>query len=388
METTRRGLAPHLEHRRIETLVVRERRLRWPVAEGLEAAVAGRRITSVERRGKYLLIAGVGGERGLLWHLGMSGSLRVLAQPPPPQPHDHVDLRLAGRHLYCASTTHGASAACTSPRPPEQHPLLAGGLGPEPLDSGFDGEWLHPSRPRPPDCRQGLPRWTVLRTVAGLGNIYATEALHRAGIHPSRPAGRIGRGRYHRLAEAVREVLEAAIAAGGTTLRDSTGSAPAAISARTCAPTGVPANRAPIAPSAAATAAHRPARHRLVPALPTPVTVAAQGGHRRHPGLPVGPGLTQAAVTPAPGSGSRRTASSNAEPCRERSDIIEDGLSALTVPLPRGARTAPTPTTTPQPAARAMRRSCRLSPATSTESSETPVAAQKPCTMPGAGLPP
>ncbi|WP_440996087.1 bifunctional DNA-formamidopyrimidine glycosylase/DNA-(apurinic or apyrimidinic site) lyase [Arhodomonas sp. SL1] len=220
VETTRRGLAPRLTDRRIETLVVRERRLRWPVAEGLETAVAGRRITSVERRGKYLLI-GVGGERRLLWHLGMSGSLRVLAQPPPPQPHDHVDLRLAGPTVLRFNDPRRFGSLHLVDAAPEQHPLLAG-LGPEPLDRGFDGEWLYGrARGRRIAVKAFLMDGA---TVAGVGNIYATEALHRAGIHPSRPAGRIGRGRYHRLAQAVREVLEAAIAAGGTTLRDFTGS--------------------------------------------------------------------------------------------------------------------------------------------------------------------
>ena len=217
VETARRGIAPHLVGRRIRRLEVREWRLRWPVSRRLPATLRGRTIEAVGQRGKYLLIRAGGGT--LLWHLGMSGSLRVLADPPPPGPHDHVDLALAG----------GAALRFRDPRrfgslhwtagDPLRHRLLAG-LGPEPLGANFGGDWLHArSRGR----RAAVKTFLMdARVVAGVGNIYASEALFEAGIAPSRPAGRVSRARYDRLAAAVREVLARSIAAGGTTLRDFT----------------------------------------------------------------------------------------------------------------------------------------------------------------------
>ena len=217
VETARRGIAPHLVGRRIRRLEVREWRLRWPVARRLPAILRGRAVEAVDRRGKYLLLRAGGG--ALLWHLGMSGSLRVLAEPPPPGPHDHVDLVLAG----------GAALRFRDPRrfgslhwtagDPLRHRLLAG-LGPEPLGADFDGDWLHArSRGR----RAAVKAFLMdSRVVAGVGNIYASEALFEAGVAPSRPAGRISRERYQRLADAVRSVLARSIEAGGTTLRDFT----------------------------------------------------------------------------------------------------------------------------------------------------------------------
>ena len=217
VETARWGIAPHLVGRRVRRLAVREWRLRWPVSRRLPAILRGRAIEAVDRRGKYLLIRAGGGT--LLWHLGMSGSLRVLRDPPPPGPHDHVDLVLSG----------GAALRFRDPRrfgslhwtagDPLRHRLLAG-LGPEPLDGDFGGDWLHArSRGR----RAAVKAFLMdSRVVAGVGNIYASEALFEAGVAPSRPAGRISRARYRRLAAAVRAVLARAIEAGGTTLRDFT----------------------------------------------------------------------------------------------------------------------------------------------------------------------
>lgn len=217
VETTRRGIAGHLEGRRIVGAVVREPRLRWPVPVRDLQRLAGRRIGEVARRAKYLLLRTPDGT--LMLHLGMSGSLRVLPEHTPPTAHDHLDLLLEG----------GACLRLRDPRrfgsvhwiagPEAEHPLLAG-LGPEPLDPSFDGDYLYArSRGR----RRGVKEFIMDgRIVVGVGNIYAAEALHAAGIHPRRAAGRVGRARYARLAQAVREVLHRAIAQGGTTLRDFT----------------------------------------------------------------------------------------------------------------------------------------------------------------------
>ncbi|MBD3898521.1 bifunctional DNA-formamidopyrimidine glycosylase/DNA-(apurinic or apyrimidinic site) lyase [Halomonas sp. ML-15] len=221
VETTRRGLAPHVEGREIREVIVRERRLRTPVPEGLENALIGARIGALGRRAKYLLVPLSGGEsaaeRTLLWHLGMSGSLRVARLGDLPRKHDHVDLVLEG----------GAILRYHDPRRFGFVDWLAGNvlsdprlarLGPEPLSPDFNGERLYAmSRGRRISVKPFLMDNAV---VVGAGNIYASEALFLAGIDPRRAAGRISRERYQRLADAVREVLAAAITQGGTTLRD------------------------------------------------------------------------------------------------------------------------------------------------------------------------
>jgi formamidopyrimidine-DNA glycosylase len=217
VETTRRGLAPHVVGRRIARVEVREPRLRWPVAERLPLAVAGARIESIERRAKYLLLATDAGT--LLVHLGMSGSLRYLPEPVPATAHDHIDVHFDG----------GGALRLNDPRrfgsfmltdTPSAHPLLKD-LGPEPLGDGFDADYLwNASRHRRVAIKQHLMNG---RVVVGVGNIYASEALFRAGIHPRRMAGRIARARFEPLVGAVRAVLRDAIEEGGTTLRNFVG---------------------------------------------------------------------------------------------------------------------------------------------------------------------
>lgn len=217
VETVRRGIEPHLAGRRIAAVRVRERRLRWPVPRLIEQALPGRTVLAVTRRGKYLLLDVGGGH--LLIHLGMSGSLRVLAGPVPAQRHDHIDIELdSGACLRFRDPRRFGSVLFTT-EPPEQHRLLRS-LGPEPLSSGFTGAYLYQnSRGRRAAAKIYL---MDSRIVVGVGNIYASEALHRAGIHPSRAAGRIGAARYDALADAVRATLCDAIERGGSTLRDFT----------------------------------------------------------------------------------------------------------------------------------------------------------------------
>ena len=215
VETTRRGVAPFLEGNAIAGLVVRESRLRWPVEAGLDARLRGATVEQVSRRAKYLLIQT--GAGCLIWHLGMSGSLRIITDGRPPQKHDHVDLVLANGHCLRFNDPRRFGFVLFTELPVGEHPRLAG-LGPEPLSGDFDGSHLYlASRGRRAPVKSFLMDSAV---VVGVGNIYASEALYLSGIHPRRPAGRIALPRYQRLAENVKAVLAAAIAQGGTTLRD------------------------------------------------------------------------------------------------------------------------------------------------------------------------
>ncbi len=213
VETTRRGLEPHLVGRRVVDLIIRQPQLRWPVATGLQQ-LRGQRIESVERRAKYLLIATAPGSA--LLHLGMSGSLRVLPRDTAIGKHDHVDWLLDSDHLlrYTDPRRFGSQLWQANG---EIHPLLAN-LGPEPLSDEFDGDHLHRlSRGRSAAVKVFLMDQAV---VVGVGNIYAAEALFAAGIRPTRAAGSLSRPRYARLADEVKRILVYAITRGGTTLRD------------------------------------------------------------------------------------------------------------------------------------------------------------------------
>ncbi|MDX1549201.1 MAG: bifunctional DNA-formamidopyrimidine glycosylase/DNA-(apurinic or apyrimidinic site) lyase [Lysobacter spongiicola] len=214
VETTRRGLAPHLERRRVLGATLRRDTLRWPIAPEISDLLPGQRIEAVRRRAKYLLLDTQPGS--VLLHLGMSGSLRVLPEALPPRTHDHVDLLLEGGHVLRFNDPRRFGCVLWQPAG-EVHPLLAG-LGPEPLSERFDGRHLHLlSRGRTAPVKNFLMDQAV---VVGVGNIYAAEALHAAGISPLRPAGRVSLSRYERLADEVRRVLDHAITRGGTTLRD------------------------------------------------------------------------------------------------------------------------------------------------------------------------
>ena len=219
VETTLRGIRPYLQGRRIEALMVREPRLRLPIPPDLPSRVVGRSVLGVSRRAKYLLIGVEGGT--LILHLGMSGSLRVLPAGTAPARHDHVDLVVSDDLCLRLRDPRRFGLLVWTPDPPalaaDRHPLLKD-LGPEPLGPSFDGNHLYrESRRRRVAVKPFLMDGGV---VVGVGNIYASESLFASGIHPARPCRRIGLDRYRRLAEAVRAVLGAAIAQGGTSLRD------------------------------------------------------------------------------------------------------------------------------------------------------------------------
>ncbi len=228
VETTRRGLAPHLVGRRVEAVTLRRPDLRWPIPPEVRARLPGQRIEGVGRRAKYLLLDTAAGSA--LLHLGMSGSLRMVPAGTPVGPHDHVDFRLeaaaSGSPILLRFNDPRRFGCLLWQAPGEIHALLRG-LGPEPLpearagpafDGRFDGDYLYGrSRGRRAPVKAFL---MDQRIVVGVGNIYAAEALFAAGISPLRPAGSIARERYRRLAQAVQHILSRAIVRGGTTLRD------------------------------------------------------------------------------------------------------------------------------------------------------------------------
>ncbi|WP_447729164.1 bifunctional DNA-formamidopyrimidine glycosylase/DNA-(apurinic or apyrimidinic site) lyase [Pseudoxanthomonas suwonensis] len=215
VETTRRGLAPHVEGRRVTAVTLRRPDLRWPIPPEVPRELPGRRIAAVRRRAKYLLLDTEAGDSALL-HLGMSGMLRVLPPQTPVNAHDHVDIALdSGRVLRF---TDPRRFGCLLWQPAGTIHELLQDLGPEPLSDDFDGDWLFArSRGRSAPVKAFL---MDQRIVVGVGNIYAAESLFRAGISPLRAAGKVSRARYIALAEAVKEILGYAITRGGTTLRD------------------------------------------------------------------------------------------------------------------------------------------------------------------------
>lgn len=221
VEVTRRGVAPHLEGAVVDTVVMRREGLRWPFPPTLAALLHGRRISHTGRRGKYLLIHFEHGT--LIIHLGMSGHLRVLPPGIAPKKHDHIDLVVRGQAGLQVLRMHdprrfGAVLWHASDDGELAQHVLLRGLGVEPLEEGFDGALLfRASRGRSAPIKQFLLAGDV---VVGVGNIYACESLFKAGINPKTAAGRISRGRYDKLAAAIREILAAAIVQGGSTLRD------------------------------------------------------------------------------------------------------------------------------------------------------------------------
>lgn len=214
VETTRRGLAPALAGRTLAALDIRNPRLRWPVPDDLADRLADRLLRGIDRRGKYLLFDF--GDVTQIVHLGMSGSLRLTTPDDPPGIHDHVDWRFDdGSVLRLRDPRRFGAVLWTDD--PAHHPLLAH-LGPEPLTDAFDAAYLHAQcRHRGAAIKQVVMDAGV---VVGVGNIYASESLFHAGIRPGTAARRLSRPACERLVAAIKRVLTAAIAAGGSSLRD------------------------------------------------------------------------------------------------------------------------------------------------------------------------
>jgi formamidopyrimidine-DNA glycosylase len=226
VETTKSGIAPHIQGQKIRQLVVRQSKLRWPIPDDLPALIKNQSVLDVRRRAKYLLID-VGSEKtrklkgSIIIHLGMSGSLRVVeGNAPIPEKHEHFDLCFAN-NVMLRFTDPRRFGACVWQ---EAHSIsnLLGHLGPEPLSDDFNSDYIF---------QKSRKRTCAIKTfimdqkfVVGVGNIYASESLFLSGIHPKRAAGKVSKKKYLQLTQCIKEVLAKAIADGGTTLRDFVGS--------------------------------------------------------------------------------------------------------------------------------------------------------------------
>jgi formamidopyrimidine-DNA glycosylase len=214
VEITRRGLLPTLPGRKVVAIVARHTSLRYPLPRNLPRLLAGQTLHGIDRRGKYLLFRFDHGT--LILHLGMSGSLRLVAADELPERHDHLDLVFGAKALRLRDPRRFGAVLWVKDDA-SAHPLIAP-LGIEPLSEAFNGEWLHAAtRDRTTAIKLVL---MDSHAIVGVGNIYASESLFRAGVDPRTPAGRLSRARCERIAAAVKATLEAALAAGGSTLRD------------------------------------------------------------------------------------------------------------------------------------------------------------------------
>lgn len=219
VEVCRCGLLPALAGKLIADVRVGDKPLRRPLPENLARSLTGCRIVAILRRGKYLLFdcRKAEGRGWLIVHLGMSGNLGLVPAGSQAGPHDHVDLRVGERLLRFSDPRRFGLIDWLDGAEPGQYPALAH-LGIEPLSEEFTGAWLHEAfRSRAAPVKNVLME---ARTVVGIGNIYASESLFRAGISPRRAAGRISLPACRRLVAAIRETLQAAIAAGGSSIRD------------------------------------------------------------------------------------------------------------------------------------------------------------------------
>lgn len=216
VETTCNGIKPHIVDKTIADVIIRQKQLRWPISDNLAELLKEQIISQVNRRAKYILLVTNCADTVII-HLGMSGNLRICNQDQSPGKHDHVDFVFTdGTVLRFNDTRRFGSIHCTS-KPISEHKLIQK-LGPEPLSEAFTGSHLHKKSKN----RTAKVKSFVMdgHNVVGVGNIYASEALFMAGIHPSRQAGKISLKRYQLLASCIKKVLQQAIDQGGTTLRD------------------------------------------------------------------------------------------------------------------------------------------------------------------------
>lgn len=216
VETTCRGIRPHITGKTIAKVIIRQNQLRWPVTEKLAESLPGQIIQNVDRRAKYLLLKTNKADT-IMIHLGMSGSLRIVNTECAPGKHDHVDFVFSHDTVLRYNDTRRFGAIMLTSNPIHLHQLVFS-LGPEPLSDEFTGKHLFDlSKNRKSRIKSFI---MDSHNVVGVGNIYASESLFMAGIHPARQAGRISLKRYEKLSECIKQVLQQAIEQGGTTLRD------------------------------------------------------------------------------------------------------------------------------------------------------------------------
>jgi len=217
VETSRRGIEPHILNKTVNDVIIRQRKLRWPITAGLKSQLTGQKINQVDRRGKYILLRSDAGT--VIMHLGMSGSLRILDKNTPAEKHDHLDICFNNNKILRLRDPRRFGAVLWTRSDPLKHKLLAS-LGPEPLSDEFNADYLfQQSRNRKVAIKIFLMNSQI---VVGVGNIYASESLFRAGINPKRAANKISLSRYQALVDAVKFILRQSIQQGGTTLRDFT----------------------------------------------------------------------------------------------------------------------------------------------------------------------
>jgi formamidopyrimidine-DNA glycosylase len=218
VETTRRGIQPHIEGKKLNSVIIRQHSLRWPIPTALPETIQQKLLKTVERRGKYLLFGFNHGH--MIIHLGMSGSLRIVDPKEPHKKHDHVDFIFSGKTCLRFHDPRRFGAVLWTNEILENHKLLSH-LGPEPLSAEFNAEYLFDkSRKRKKDIKSFIMDSKI---VVGVGNIYANEALFDAGIRPTKSAGKVTRQQYTKLTDAIKYVLKRSITQGGTTLKDFVG---------------------------------------------------------------------------------------------------------------------------------------------------------------------
>jgi len=218
VETSRRGIEPHLLNRKIKKVTIRQHKLRWPIPKNLPQLVSGKKILAVSRRAKYIYLKLENGT--IIIHLGMSGSLRICTEKVPAEKHDHIDIQVSNNKILRLRDPRKFGCVLWAKGNVEEHKLIKP-LGPEPLDDSFTADYLHTKAKK----RQCSIKAFIMNShiVVGVGNIYASEALFRSGINPKRQAGKISIARIEKLVTAIKLTLAAAIIEGGTTLRDFTG---------------------------------------------------------------------------------------------------------------------------------------------------------------------
>ena len=218
VETSRRGIEPHILNKKIKDVIIRQYKLRWPIPRSLPDKIAGQKLVEISRRGKYLLLnfhnAGT-----VIIHLGMSGSLRICSPSTPAGKHDHIDFIFSNNKILRLTDPRKFGCVLWTKQAIEKHRLISK-LGPEPLIDKFNTEYFYErSRKRQCSIKAFIMNSHI---VVGVGNIYASESLFIAGINPVRKAGGVSRSRCEKLVTAIKQILAEAIKQGGTTLRDFT----------------------------------------------------------------------------------------------------------------------------------------------------------------------
>lgn len=217
VETSRRGIEPYLHNRTITGITIREHKLRWPIPKDLPALAKGQKIREVCRRAKYIYLKLDNGS--IIIHLGMSGSLRICTAKTPPEKHDHIDITVSGNRILRLRDPRKFGCVLWTDGDINEHKLIRS-LGPEPLDDVFTAEHLH-SKAKKRSCSV---KSFIMNShiVVGVGNIYASESLFKAGINPKRKTGSVSLARFEKLVAAIKSTLHESIQQGGTTLKDFT----------------------------------------------------------------------------------------------------------------------------------------------------------------------